>query len=70
MTDMIPLSEAAKHCGLTRQALKKAAQRGTLQAEKVPTPRGDVWMTTRADVDRYLSERRTRRAAELIGSAP
>jgi len=53
----LTLKQAAAYSGLSTQALKKAAQRGVLNATlDQSAPRGPLWLTTRADVDRYVEQ--------------
>lgn len=57
MADRLTLVEAAEIAGLEESTLRRAALRGTLQAEKIgPTQRG-IWYTTRTALDAYLANR-------------
>lgn len=58
MTDHLTLREAAELAGYRDPAsLRQAINRGTLAATQVETPRGPVWLITRADLDAYLAQR-------------
>jgi excisionase family DNA binding protein len=51
--ELIPLQDAAKYAGLTRDSLQSYIRRGRLKAKKL----GSQWVTTRAAVDEYLRSR-------------
>ena len=59
MSERITLAEAARRSRHTPVALRQAAQRGVLRAEKVGEGNRATWYTTPADLDAYLAQRHT-----------
>jgi hypothetical protein len=55
--DRLTLKQAAALVGHNPASLRQAVLRGKLTATQEQTPRGPVWYTTRADLDRYLDQR-------------
>jgi excisionase family DNA binding protein len=53
-SELITLKEAAKYSGLSYAYLRQIAGSGRLKAQKF----GNVWLTTRADVDEYIRTRK------------
>lgn len=53
-TDTLGITEAAKHLGVSRQAVHKAIRRGTLYAVQVY----GQWRIPRTEVERRANERR------------
>lgn len=56
--DMLTLAEAAESLGVTDATLRQAVARGALAAEKMGAR---LWVTTRAEVERYRVENLGRR---------
>lgn len=54
--ELITLADAARHFGYHPNYFAQLAQQGRINAKKY----GPVWMTTLADVEDYLSNRRKR----------
>src|SRR3989344_1616315 len=48
--DLIPLSEAAKHAGVTTEHLNLLSRQGKIKAQKI----GRNWFTSRSWVDQYF----------------
>lgn len=64
-SELITLKEAAEYSGLSTAFLRELAGRGRLTARKL----GNMWVTTKADVDVYLASRKKMGAyREDIGS--
>lgn len=57
LDDIISLEDAADQLGRSPEAMRKAAQRGTLVARRV----GRQWITTREHAVRYVAGVQTRR---------
>jgi len=53
-SELITLKEAAGYCGLSYGFLRQLAERGRLKAWKL----GNMWVTTKADVDEYIASRK------------
>jgi excisionase family DNA binding protein len=53
-SELITLKEAAEYCGLSYGFLRQLAGRGRLKAHKL----GNMWVTTKADMDDYLASRK------------
>ncbi len=56
--ELISLAEAARRYGFNRNYLSELARRGRLKAQKV----GNMWVTTPADVEAYITSRQRRGA--------
>jgi hypothetical protein len=52
--ELISLADAADYANLSRHSLSTYMRKGRLRAKKI----GNVWVTTRAAVDEYLSSRK------------
>ncbi len=53
-SELITLKQAAEYCGLSVDFLRELAGKGRLKAHKL----GNLWVTTKADVDEYLASRK------------
>lgn len=60
LADILDLDDAAAVVGTTPEALRKAAQRGTLRARRVGTATRGVWITTADDAARYRADHHER----------
>ena len=58
-TRRLTLTEAAQRSGHSPVTLRQAAQRGTLQAERVGEGNRATWYITEAALTEYLARRRT-----------
>jgi len=50
--EVLSLQQAGQRIGRSPHTLRRAAERGTLQATKI----GKTWLTTAREVDRYARE--------------
>lgn len=60
--ERISMADAARRSGHSAVALRKAAQRGALRAERIGDGVRATYYTTARDLDAYLDGRRTWRA--------
>lgn len=55
LDDVVTMDEAAEAIGRTPHAMRKAAQRGTLEARRLPVGGRGVWITTHDAAARYAA---------------
>lgn len=63
--DLIDIDTAARRLGVTRHAVARALQRGTLRGTKIGAGHRSVWVTTREEVERYDVMRKVKGGSKI-----